>query len=182
MSSPVERLVFGSCVPLITLAVLCKSLATMLHSGVALVKALEIASRKTGNAGCRKRLVAVREEVQQGNDIAQALREQGKYFPELMIDMVSVGEETGSLAVVLNGLADHYENIVRLRRMLTGMITLPAIQLVAAILLVAGVIFLLGILAPNSKAIADLSLGFVGTAGAIKWLVLSFGSIFGLLA
>src|SRR5262249_51401370 len=124
----------------------------------------------------------VREEVQQGNDIAQALREQGKYFPELMIDMVSVGEETGALPEVLNGLADHYENIVRLRRLLIGMITWPAIQLVAAILLVAGVIFLLGILAPNSKAIADLSLGFVGTAGAIKWLALSFGSIFGLLA
>src|SRR5262249_29454538 len=83
-----EPFVFGSRVPLKTLAVLCKSLSTMLHSGVALVKALEIASRKTGDPGCRKQLVAVREEVQRGCDIAQALREQGKYFPELMIDMV----------------------------------------------------------------------------------------------
>jgi type IV pilus assembly protein PilC len=173
--------VFGSRAPLKTLAVLCKSLATMLHSGVALVKALEIASRKTGDPGCRKRLVAVREEVQQGTDIAQALRDQGKYFPELMIDMVSVGEESGSLPEVLDGLADHYENIVRLRRMLIGMITWPAIQLVAAILLVAFVIFLLGIVAPSSKAIASLTMGFVGTTGALKWLALSFGSIFALL-
>jgi type IV pilus assembly protein PilC len=173
--------VFGSRASLKTLAVLCKSLATMLHSGVALVKALEIASRKTGDAGCRKRLAAVREEVQQGTDIAQALRDQGKYFPELMIDMVSVGEESGSLPEVLDGLADHYENIVRLRRMLIGMITWPAIQLVAAILLVAFVIFLLGIVAPGSKAIASLTLGFVGTSGALKWLALSFGSIFALL-
>jgi type IV pilus assembly protein PilC len=173
--------VFGSRVPLKTLAVLCKSLATMLHSGVALVKALDIASRKTGDAGCRKRLVAVREEVQQGTDIAQALREQGNYFPELMIDMVSVGEESGSLPEVLDGLADHYENIVRLRRLLIGMITWPAIQLVAAILIVALVIYVLGIVAPGSKAMAKLSMGFVGTAGALKWLGLSFGSIFAVL-
>src|SRR5262245_31956926 len=182
MSSPVERLVFGSCVPLITLAVLCKSLATMLHSGVALVKTLEIASRKTGDAGCRKRLIAVREEVQKGTDIAQALREQGKYFPELMIDMVSVGEESGSLPEVLDGLADHYENILRLRRLLIGMITWPAIQLVAAILIVALVIYVLGIVAPGSKAMAKLSMGFSGTPGALKWLGLSFGSIFAILS
>jgi type IV pilus assembly protein PilC len=178
---PKSILVFGSRASLKTLAVLCKSLATMLHSGVALLKALEIASRKTGDAACRKRLVAVREEVQQGTDIARALREQGGYFPELMIDMVSVGEETGSLPEVLDGLADHYENVVRLRRILIGMITWPAIQLVAAILLVAGVIFLLGIIAPGSKAIASLSLGFVGPSGALKWLAMSFGSIFGVL-
>jgi len=153
----------------------------MLHSGVALVKTLDIASRKTGDAGCRKRLVAVRQEVQQGTDIAQALREQGKYFPELMIDMVSVGEETGSLPEVLDGLADHYENVVRLRRMLMGMIAWPAIQLVAAIVIVAVVIFFLGILAPGSKAIARLTMGFVGTEGAIKWLAMSFGSIFSVI-
>ena len=176
---------FGSRARLTTLAVLCKSLATMLHSGVALVKALEIASRKTGDAGCRRKLVAIREEVRQGTEIAQALREQGKYFPELMIDMVAVGEESGSLPEVLDGLADHYENVVRMRRMLIGMITWPAIQLVAAILIVALAIFILGVLspsaAPGSKPIDVLGLGLVGTAGAIKWLALSFGSIFGVL-
>jgi type IV pilus assembly protein PilC len=177
--------VFRPRAPTKTLAVLCKSLATMLHSGVALLKALEIASKKTGSAGCRKRLVAVREEVQQGTDIARALREQRGYFPELMVDMVSVGEETGSLPEVLDGLADHYENIIRMRRMLIGMITWPAIQLVAAILVVALAIFILGVLspspAPGSKPIDVLGLGLVGTAGAIKWLAMSFGSIFGVL-
>jgi type IV pilus assembly protein PilC len=173
--------VFGSRAPLKTLAVLCNSLATMLHSGVALLKALEIASKKIGDAGCRKRLVAVREEVQQGTDIACSLRDQRGYFPELMIDMVAVGEETGSLPEVLDGLADHYENVVRMRRMLIGMITWPAIQLVAAILIVALVIFVLGILAPGSRAVAGLSRGFVGTSGALKWLAMSFGSIFAVL-
>lgn len=176
---------FAPRAPLKTLAVLCKSLATMLHSGVALLKTLEIASRKTGNSVCRQKLAAVREEVQQGTDIAQALREQRGYFPELMVDMVSVGEQTGTLPEVLDGLADHYENVVRLRRMLITMITWPVLQLVAAILVVALVIFILGIIAetrPGTKPVDMLGLGLMGTSGAIKWLTMSFGSIFGVLA
>jgi type IV pilus assembly protein PilC len=177
--------VFDSRVPLKTLPVLCKSLATMLHSGVALLKTLEIASRKTGDAGCRKRVAAVREEVQRGTDIAQAMRDQGGYFPELMTDMVAVGEQTGQLPEVLDGLADHYDNVLRLRRMLIAMITWPAIQLVAAILIIALVIFVLGIVAgthgPGSKQHDILGLGLMGTSGAIKWLSMSFGSIFAVL-
>lgn len=173
---------FGSRAPLKTLALLCKSLATMLHSGVALLKALEIASRKTGSAGCRRRLARVREEVQQGTDIAQALRDERGYFPELMVDMVSVGEQTGGLPEVLDSLADHYENVLRLRRLFVGMITWPAIQLVAAILIVAAVICILGWFAPapahGEKPIDILGLGLVGTEGAVKWLAMSFGSIF----
>jgi type IV pilus assembly protein PilC len=177
--------VFASRVPLKTLPVLCKSLATMLHSGVPLLKTLEIASRKTGDSGCRKRIAAVREDVQRGTDIAQALRDQGAYFPELMTDMVAVGEQTGQLPEVLDGLADHYDNVVRLRRMLITMITWPAIQLVAAILIIALVIFVLGIVAgtrgPGAKQFDILGLGLMGTSGAIKWLAMSFGSIFGVL-
>jgi type IV pilus assembly protein PilC len=157
----------------------------MLHSGVALLKTLEIASRKTGDSGCRKRIAAVREEVQRGTDIAQALRDQGGYFPELMTDMVAVGEQTGQLPEVLDGLADHYDNVVRLRRMLITMITWPAIQLVAAILIIALVIFVLGIVAgtrgPGAKQFDILGLGLMGTSGAIKWLAMSFGSIFAVL-
>jgi len=170
--------VFDSRVPLKTLAVLCRSLSTMLNSGVALLKALEIASRKTGNAGCRKRIAAARLEVQQGADIVQALRAQDGYFPELMIDMTAVGEHTGTLPEVLEGMAEHYDNVVRLRRMLITMISWPALQLVAAILVVALVIFILGMIggAPDM-----LGLGLKGTSGAIQWLAMSFGSIFAVL-
>jgi len=175
--------VFSARIPLTTLAVLCKSLSTMLHSGVALLKTLEIASRKTGNARCRQKLVAVREEVQQGTDIAQALREQRGYFPELMVDMVSVGEQTGGLPEVLDGLADHYENIVKLRRMFLGLIAWPVIQLVAAILIVGLVLYILGAL--GGSALADFFHAprwLFGGSGAVIWLASCFGTIFGVLA
>jgi type IV pilus assembly protein PilC len=172
--------------PLKTLAVWCKSLATMLHSGVALLKALDVLARRTGSSACRRRLEAVRADVEQGADIHQALRQQGKYFPDLTVDMVSVGEQTGTLPEVLDRLAGHYENLIRMRRMLMALIAWPSIQLVAAILIIAAMIFILGIIGesrgPGSKPPDILGWGLTGTSGAIRWLVMSFGSIAAVIA
>ncbi|MGQ0634061.1 MAG: type II secretion system F family protein [Planctomycetaceae bacterium] len=171
-------------IPLKTLAVFCKSLATMLHSGVPLLKALDTLARKTGSARCRHNIAEVCDAVKQGVDIAAAMRDRNGYFPELTVDMVAVGEQTGQLPEVLDGLADHYENNVRLKRTFITMITWPVIQLTAAILIVAGLIWILGIIASGrgGEPIDMLGWGLTGTSGAVKWLALSFGSIFGLMA
>ncbi|MFN0052613.1 MAG: type II secretion system F family protein [Planctomycetales bacterium] len=173
-------------IPLKTLAVLCKSLATMLHAGVPLLKALDIVSKKTGDARCRANVREVRESVQHGVDIAQALRDRSGWFPELAIDMIHVGEETGCLPEVLDGLADHYENILRLRRTFLTMIAWPAIQLFAAILIIGGLIWLLGFIAgsqggPGAKPLDLLGWGLTGTKGALLWFALSFGTVFGIV-
>jgi type II secretory pathway component PulF len=73
--------VFAPRVPLKTLAILCKSLATMLHSGVPLLKTLEIASRKTGNARCRQNIADVREHVRQGPTLPRPYASSGASFP-----------------------------------------------------------------------------------------------------
>jgi type IV pilus assembly protein PilC len=174
-------------IPLKTLAVVCKSLATMLHAGVPLLKALETLSRRTGDARCRRNVAEVRLAVQEGIDIATAMRDRRGYFPDLMIDMVDVGEQTGTLPEVLDGLANHYENNVRLRQTFLSMITWPVIQLVAAILVVAAMIYLLGALpaargGPNAKPVDMLGWGLLGATGAVQWLCMSFGSIAGVLA
>lgn len=164
-----------------------RSLATMLHSGVALLKALDVASRKTAHPGCRRALENVAGEIRAGQDLATAMRAQQGRFPELYIDMTAVAEQTGMLPEVLTQLADHYENLVRLRRLFLSMIAWPVIQLVAAILVVALLIFVLGILsatqgAPGAPPVDMLGWGLTGTSGTVIWLVLSFGSIFGVLA
>ncbi|MSR60089.1 MAG: type II secretion system F family protein [Planctomycetaceae bacterium] len=167
-----------------TLAVLCKSLATMLHAGVPLLKALDTLSRKTGDERCRRHLGDVRQAVEQGVDIAAAMRDCRGYFPDLMIDMVHVGEQSGTFPEVLDGLADHYENNVRLRQTLRTMIAWPAIQLFAAILIVGGLIWFLGIIGgagAGGKPVDILGLGLVGTSGAVKWFAMSLGSIFAVL-
>jgi type IV pilus assembly protein PilC len=172
-------------IPQKTLAVVCKSLGTMQHAGVPLLKALDTLSKRTGNARCRRNLKDVLQQVQQGTDIAAAMRNQGGYFPDLTIDMVHVGEQTGQLPEVLDRLADHYENNVRLRRMFLGLIAWPVIQLVAAIFIVGILIWFLGVIAamrPGGESTHDiLGLGLLGTRGAIIWFAGSFGTIFGVL-
>lgn len=168
-------------IPLKTLPIVCKSLATMLHAGVPLLKALNTLSRKTGDARCRRHLGDVRQSVEQGVDIAAALADCRGYFPELMIDMVHVGEQSGNLPEVLDGLADHYDNILRLRKMLQSMIAWPVIQLFAAIGIIGFVIWLLGIIG-SAAGVDILGLGLMGNEGAIKWFAMSLGTIFALVA
>lgn len=172
-------------IPQKTLAVVCKSLATMLHAGVSLLKALDTLAKRTGNARCRRNLMEVRQQVQEGTDIAAAMRAQRGYFPDLTVDMIHVGEQTGQLPEVLDRLADHYENNVRLRRTFLGLIAWPVIQLFAAILIVGFLIWILGVIAETRGGGQQrdiLGLGLQGTRGAVIWFTGSFGTIFGVLA
>jgi type IV pilus assembly protein PilC len=155
-------------IPLKPLAVSCRSLSTMLHSGVPVVKAFDNAARKARDGRLRSVFRHVTTQLSSGDDIATAMRAHGNYFPDLMLDMVSIAEQTGALPEVLAALADHYENNVRLRREFLALITFPVIQFTAAILVIAGLIFVLGILPGDPLDV--LGFGLVGPAGAMKWL------------
>ena len=96
-----------------------------------------------------------------------------------MIDLVGVGEETGSLPEILKSLAGHFENKIRLRRSFYSAISWPAFQLVAAILVIGFLLYILGWIAEarGGKPIDILGLGLYGTDGAVTWFTMTFGSI-----
>lgn len=162
--------------PLKSLALMCRSLSTLLDSGVAADKAFRIAGEKSGSATIRETSASIVEEIKRGNDIATSLEEQ-QVYPALMVSMVHVAEQTGTLPEILRGLADHYENLVRLRKDFYQAISWPVIQLVLAVFVIAGLIFLLGMIADSnqSEPIDVLGWGLTGTSGALTWLGLVFG-------
>jgi len=164
------------------LASACRSLGTMLQSGVAIQKALQFAGEKSHDANCRTAFTEVALATRRGDDVASAMRAQGDAFPKLMIDMVNVAEETGALPEILHSLADHYENNVRLRTNFISAIAFPVFQLVAAILVVAGLITLLGWISAltGSEPLDPLGWGLVGEQGALIWLTATFGTLFAL--
>lgn len=166
-----------------SLASTCRSLATMLHSGVAIKNAFKVVANKSGDPTCRHALKEVNDAIACGDDVSSAMRAQGEAFPELMIDMVGVAEQTGALPEILESLANHYENNLRLRRNFLSSIAFPVFQLVMAILVVAGMITILGWIASSrgGEAFDPLGFGLSGTQGAITWLVMTFGTIIGLL-
>ena len=166
-----------STLPLSTLATFCRSLSTMLHSGVNILKAFQVAGGKSHYPRLRRISAEIVDELRKGSDVTTAMEEQGAAFPELMVDMVRVADQTGSLPEVLRSLADHYDNLVRLRRTFLGAIALPIVQLLAAIFIVAFLIWILGMIASGNggKPFDVLGLGLTGTAGALTWLGGCFG-------
>lgn len=161
------------------LALLSRSLGTMLHSGVAIHKALDMASRKVGGPRMRAVLSEATREVLSGSDVTAALRARKGYFPELFVDMLEVSEQSGAMPEVLKGLGEHYDNMLRLRRAFIGQITMPVVQLLMAIAIVAGLILILGMIgsAKGNGAGDMLGWGLTGPEGAITFLAMSLGSV-----
>lgn len=151
----------------------------MLDSGVPLLKALSVISKQQRSPNARRILENVHDELRKGSDLATAMREHGTWFPELLVDMVSVAEQTGSMPEVLTGLAAHYENLERVRRMFLGAIAWPVIQLVAAVFIIAGLILVMGWVTqsnPGAASFDPLGFGLRGETGALIWLTYCFGS------
>lgn len=166
--------------PMTTLASFCRSLSTMLHSGVNVLKAFQVAGGKSLQPKLKRVSAAIVDELRKGRDVSSAMRDQGDVFPNLMIDLISVADQTGTLPEVLLALADHYDNLVRLRRTFLGAIAFPLIQLIAAIFIVAGLIWILGAIAAGngSQPLDVLGFGLTGTCGALFWLGGCFGTAF----
>jgi len=166
-------------IPLKTLAVLCRSLGTLLESGVDIRRSLQVVTKKMADPTARKVLRDICQEIDAGNDVSQSLRNHGRFFPELFVDMVSMGEESGAMPEVLVHLSRHYENAITRRKEFIQSITWPAFQLVAAILIIAVMILVFGFVAETTgnNEMTKLTFGLSGASGAITWLLVSGGSI-----
>ena len=174
-------MIFASRVPPGTLAIVSRSLATMLESGIQIRKAIGIASKKAMHAPTKKVLREISDAIQGGSDISQALREHGNFFPTLFIEMVTMAEETGSLPEVLRHLAEHYEANIRMKKALIGSLIWPVFQLVAAIFVIAILILVLGLIGGDND-ISNIVFGLKGPTDAMIWLTGTLGTFAAMFA
>jgi len=152
------------------LARVSRNLGVSLASGIHIVKAFELAANKTSGR-MHGVMLDVARDLKSGNDVTGALEAHREYFPDLFVSIVHVGEATGSLPEVLKSLGTHYENNLRLRKEFLSQITMPVLQLVFAILIVAVLILLLGWIGESTRSTFDvLGWGLLGTKGALIWL------------
>jgi len=103
--------VFGSMFRKIAVARFCRTLATLLASGVSILEALDITAKTAGNAVVEQALYATRKSIEGGDTIAAPLKETS-VFPPMVVQMISVGETTGALDTMLGKIADFYEEEV----------------------------------------------------------------------
>ena len=95
----------------IAVARFCRTLSTLISSGVPILDGLEITARTAGNAIIEDAIMAVRKGVESGLTVAQPLKESG-VFPPMVVQMIGVGEQTGALDAMLWKIADFYEEEV----------------------------------------------------------------------
>jgi len=103
--------IFGNIIRKTILARLSQTLSTLLHSGVHVIEALDIAGKTSGNMVLTQMIDGVRMGVIGGSTLAHQMRRR-PIFPEMMVGMVAAGEESGALAPMLGKLAEAYASDV----------------------------------------------------------------------
>lgn len=122
------------------LAVFCRQFATMVNSGLPILRALAILSEQTPSKELAKILVQVRTDVEQGSSLSGALRKHPKAFNDLFVAMVQAGETGGVLDDVLLDIASTIENEVELRRKIKSAMTYPVVVVILVVLIMAAML------------------------------------------
>jgi len=103
--------VLGVVLKKIAVARFCRTLGTLVSSGVPILEGLEITARTSGNAIIEDAIMATRRSVEEGKTISEPLKA-SDVFPPMVVQMVAVGEQTGALETMLSKIADFYEDEV----------------------------------------------------------------------
>ncbi len=103
--------IFGTLMQKIAVSRFCRTLGTLISSGVPILDGLEITARTAGNAIVEDAIMVVRKGVESGLTVAQPLKDTG-VFPPMVVQMIGVGEQTGALDAMLSKVADFYEEEV----------------------------------------------------------------------
>jgi type IV pilus assembly protein PilC len=100
--------VMGPVLQKISVARFTRTLGTLIQSGVPILDALEICARTSGNIVIEEAIMHVRQRISEGHNMVEPLTE-AKVFPDMVVQMIGVGEQTGALDQMLNKIADFYE-------------------------------------------------------------------------
>src|SRR5581483_443637 len=103
--------VFGMVLRKIAVARFTRTLGTLITSGVPILEGLAITARTSGNAMLEEALMKVRKAIEEGRTIVDPLKESG-VFPNMVTQMIGVGEATGAMDAMLQKIADFYEDEV----------------------------------------------------------------------
>lgn len=153
------------------LAQLCHRLGLSLEAGIDLRTILRREAERSQGA-LRSRLQSISDDIDQGASISEAIANTHGYFPVLMRELVRVGEETGHIDSIFMQLAEHYREQLDLRRKFLGSISIPVFQLVIALAVIGGLIWVMGILREitGNKSLDLLGFGLVGESGLMTYL------------
>ncbi|MBY0456818.1 MAG: type II secretion system F family protein [Gemmataceae bacterium] len=163
--------------PLPALVEWCKVLRFSLSAGLNPIKMFK-QQAKSGPRALRPVAADLAAKLAKGSSLEDALDPHRNRFPPLFVEMVAIGEQTGRLEDTFYELEQYYDALLSTQRTFRAQMMYPAIQFVAAVFIIAGLIFVLGMLGSKMD---PTGLGLTGAQGAITFLVCAaafVGSIF----
>jgi len=122
------------------LAIMSRQMATMTSSGLSLLRTLNILSTQTENKELAKILTSVRNDVETGVSLSEAMVKHSDVFPPIMINLIKAGETGGFLENSLNSVAANFESEGKLRDTIKSAMAYPTIVLIMAVLAVIGML------------------------------------------
>jgi type IV pilus assembly protein PilC len=154
LSTEISLPKIGSKVKLKELAIFARQFATMINSGLSMLRALSILEEQQPNKHFAGVIGEIRAEVEAGSALSTSMAKHPDIFNPLMINMIKAGEVGGFLDAVLVQVADNFEAEVKLRGKVKSAMTYPVAVLVMAVLLTIGM--LLFVVPTFAKLFSDL--------------------------
>jgi type IV pilus assembly protein PilC len=127
--------ILGNVLRKVAVARFCRTLSTLMSSGVPILDGLEITARTAGNAIIEDAIMVTRQSIERGETVSAPL-EKTKVFPAMVTQMINVGETTGALDAMLSKIADFYEEEVDTA--VAGLLTLLEPIMIAFLGIVVG--------------------------------------------
>jgi type IV pilus assembly protein PilC len=114
-----------------------RQFSTMIDAGLPIIQCLDILHTQQSNATFRKMLREIKESVESGATLAEALKKFPKHFNDLFVNMIAAGEAGGILDAILKRLASYMEKAAKLKSQVKGAMTYPIVTLIIAVLVLA---------------------------------------------
>ncbi|MDP2854423.1 MAG: type II secretion system F family protein [Smithellaceae bacterium] len=117
--------------------VFCRIFSTMINAGLPLIQCLDLLAQQEKNKAFAKIIRSVKENIEGGTSLTDALKKYPKVFDELFVNLIAAGEAGGILDVVLERLSNYLEKAMKLKRKVKSAMTYPIAVLVISVAVVA---------------------------------------------
>ena len=117
--------------------VFCRIFSTMINAGLPLIQCLDLLSQQEQNKTFSKIIKSIKEDIEGGTSLTNALRKYPKIFDDLFVNLIAAGEAGGILDVILERLSNYMEKAMKLKSRVKGAMTYPAAVLVISMAVVA---------------------------------------------
>ena len=114
-----------------------RQVSTMIDAGLPIIQCLEILYTQQGNKTFKRMIKEIKEQVEGGATLAEALKRFPKHFDDLFVNMIAAGEAGGILDAILRRLAAYMEKAAKLKAQVKGALTYPIVTLIIAVIVLA---------------------------------------------